>query len=532
MNDKNKKKHTWDEAKQLCQLSDETIKMAKELRLSPGTLIKTLEISQQPGKLSVESWVHGLYKKQKPAEKIKDQSETSKIKPIAKIQTPNTDQLISFPSSAKVDKPAKTTKPNKSSQAEKKLSEIREIAQNIADDASDLPLKLWDLVQWMVENKKESLMREMMLTEELPDAAIFALDFILKDIGYRYPLSLRIKGKKGKYNLEEFELIPFAILLLFPVADEKLDLVPTKLLKTIDKLTKDKILRKAFQLNESPGVVLDPYLYHVDHDEWLQESSVMQYLDNYSKFLSNIKSNISPLTEDYKRPSIVSRENISPDVPHFCLVMRVLCGAILAGEEEALDVEEQLFESADSIESDSKLEARQKAWEKIEEIVVKEFEQHGIELPHGMFINPSAVELWDIPHVSISLSRILPLQLELHNAIAKLVAEADDGEIFTPTLYVSQHGQNDQIEEIRLAAYSDPAQGAFFRYVWVINPELDDPDDVASTIVSIASELEAEVVGVEGLMPKDYCSDCGEAFFYGPGEEGEIIVHGHEEYIN
>lgn len=531
MNDKNKKKYTWDEAKQLCQLSDEVIKMAKQLRLSPGGLIKSLEVSQQPGNLSVENWVRNLYIKQNPPQENVKNLEPTKTKAAAKVQTPNTDKIISFPTSTKTDKATKATKPSKSSQAEKKLLEIRQIAKAVEDDVDDLPLKLWDLIQWMVENKKESLIREMMLTEELPDAGIFALDFVLKDIGYRYPLSLPIKGKKGKTHLEEFELIPFAILLLVPVADEKLSRVPTKLLKTIEKLTKDKILRKAFLLDERPAIVLDPHLYHVDHEEWLQESSVMQYLDNYTGFLSNLSPVLLPLTEEYKRPSVVSRENIAPDVPHFCLVMRVLCGAVLAHEEEALDVEEQLFEGTD-IESESKLETKQKAWEKIEEIVVKEFEQHGIDLPHGMFINPSPVELWDIPHVSISLSRILPLQLELHNAIAQLVAEADDGEIFTPTLYVSQHGQEDQIEEIRLAAYSDPNQGAFFRYVWVINPELDDPEDVANTVISIASELEAEVIAVEGLMPKDYCLDCGEALFYGPGEEGEVIVHSHEEYIN
>ncbi|MBI4852867.1 MAG: hypothetical protein HY819_13820 [Acidobacteria bacterium] len=557
MSDKQKKKYTWEQAKELYQLSDEATEMAKELDLDATQLVKSLERSKQPPKMSVEDWIRDLYSspivntkqkseqkpKQEPKQESKQESKQepkqepkqgSKQKPKPIIETSS--KIINFSSVNKEDKPTKTVKANrttKSGQAEKKLLEIRKVVLNIEDDAEELPLKLWDLVEWMVENKKESLIREMMIEdEEISDAGIFALDFVLKDIGYRYPLSLPVKGKKGKFHLEEFELIPFAILMLVPVEDEKLNRVPTKLLKTIEKLTKDKILRKAFLLDERPAIALDPHLYHVDHNEWLEESSVMKYLDGYSAFFSNLSPNIEPLTKDYKEPSLVSRENMVQGTPQFCLVMRALCGAILAHDDESLDVEEQLFEHSESIDSETKLEVRQKAWEKVEEIIVKEFEEHGISLPHGMFVNPSAVELWDIPHVSISLSRILPLQLELHNAIAQLTAEIEDGEIFTPTLYVSQHGEDNQIAEIRLAAYSDPNHPAFFRYVWVINPEFDDPDDVASTVIAIANELEAEVVALEGLRPKEYCSDCGEALFYGPGENQETIIHSHEEYIN
>jgi hypothetical protein len=546
MTDKSKKKYTWEEVKELCQLSDETIKMAKELKLTTSQLIKSLEISQDQGKLSVEKWVQNLHKKHSSPKETKIETKP-KNKPSNLNNTTSTSKIISFPSiktskSEKSEKSkttteadTKTIKPNKLNkpdQTEKKLLEIRQIALNIEDDVEELPLKLWDLIQWMVENKKEKLIKEMLLEdEEISDAGVFALDFVLKDIGYRYPLSLATKGKKGKAH-EEFELIPFAILILVPVENEKLNLVPTKLLKTIEKLSKDKILRKALLLSESPAIILDPHLYHVDHSEWVEESSIMQYLDGYNAVLSNLSPTISPLTEDYKRPSVATNENLA-DTPHFCLVMRALCGAILARDEESLEAEEQLFEHADSIDSESKFEARQKAWQKVEETIVKEFEQHGITLPHGIFVNPSAVELWDIPHVSVSLSRILPLQLELHNAIAQLAAEVEDGENFTPMLYVSQHGENENIEEIRLAGYSDPNQDPFFKYVWSINPEFDDPDDVANTVITIASELEAEVIAVEGLKPKDYCSDCGEALFYGPNENQEMLAHNHrEEYIN
>lgn len=531
MSDKNKNKPTWNEIKELCQLSDEVIKMAKDLKLSTNQIIKSLELSKQPGKLSVENWIRNLHRKQTPSQK-EPEAKPIKTKPTEKIQI-SPDKIIGFPSSKTETKSPKAEKSTKSALTEKKFSEIRQLLLNIEDDADELPLKLWDLIQWVVENEKESFIREIILSdEEISDAGLFALDFVLKDVGYRYPVSLPVKGKKGKYHSEEFELIPFAILMMVPVEDEKLGNVPTKLPKTIEKLTKDKILTKALSLGERLALLLDSHLYHVDHNEWVQESSVMKYLDSYSRFLSNSDSSISPLTEDYKKPSVVAREKVSQDLPHFCLVMRAICGAVVAHEDDALEIEELLFDLADSIDSESKIEAKQKAWEKVEEIVVKEFEQSSISLPHGMFINPSAVELWDIPHVSISLSRILPLQIELQNAIAQLGAETEDEEIFTPTLYVSQHGENQQIEEIRLAAYSDPNQGAFFSYVWAINPEFDDPDDVANTVITIANELEAEVVALEGLRPKDYCADCGEALFYGPGENQEAIIHNHEEYIN
>jgi hypothetical protein len=502
------KKYTWEEVQQLCQLSDELISMAKELKLRPAELVKSLEMSKEPGNLSVENWIQQQHQK------------LSKSEPTTKAVKSN---IAKFPT---------PKKSGKKDLVEKTLDRIRELTLKIEDTEEDLPTELWDLVEWMVEEKAEKLIREMMVKEELPSAGLFALDFILKDIGYRLPASLPIKNAKGKVKMQEFELIPFAILLLLPIPEEKLSNIPTTLPKSVEKLSRDKILRKALQLDDRPTLLLDEHLYHIDHNEWIEESSVVKYLENYCDYTTQTITKLPPLTEDYKRPSVSSRNQNIEALNQFCLVMRVLCGVVIAADEDSLEIEEQLFEHADEEENEKALEKREKAWKKLEECIVKEFKEHDIDLSTGLFVNPVAIELWDVPQVSMSLGRMLPLQIELHNAIVQLTSENSEDELFSPSLYISQHGENDTVEQLRIAAYGDPAQPAFFRYVWEIDDEMDDPEDVASAIMAIATELEAEVVFVEGLLPKDTCPDCGEPLFYGPGEDKEAVIHSHEEYIN
>lgn len=512
MTTKNKKNYTWDEVKQLCQISDEAVNMAKVLKLRPVDIVKSLETSKEDGKLSVENWITQQYEKLQSEAEQKESAKTVK------------NNIANFPTTK--------TKSNKKDLVEQNLSRIRQITLKIEDTEEDLPTELWDLVEWMVEHKAEKLIREMMLDEEFPTAGLFALDFILKDIGYRFPATLPVKNAKGKVKMEEFELIPFAILFLLPVSEEKLSSVPTTLPKSVEKLSRDKILRKALQLDDRPSVIIDPHLYHVDHDEWIQESTVVEYLENYCSYVTQTISELPPLAKDYNRTPVSTRNENVGELAQFCLVMRVLCGVVIAEEEDSLDIEEQLFEHSDEDDNKKALEKKEKAWKKVEECIAKEFKDHGIDLASGMFVNPVAVELWDIPHISMSLGRMLPLQIELHNAILQLTSQNPEDELFSPSLYISQHGENETIEQLRIAAYGDPEQPAFFRYVWEIDNEIDDPEDVANAIMAIATELEAEVIVVEGLLPKDNCPDCGEPLFYGPGEDKEAVIHSHEEYIN
>ncbi len=53
----------WTEAQRRCRLSDETVRMAKELGLSPRSLIKNIPSPKQQWKAPVEEWVRDIYEK-------------------------------------------------------------------------------------------------------------------------------------------------------------------------------------------------------------------------------------------------------------------------------------------------------------------------------------------------------------------------------------------------------------------------------------------------------------------------------------
>ncbi len=51
----------WAEAQRRCRLSDEAVRMAKELGLSPRSLIKNIPSPKQRWKAPVEDWVRDIY---------------------------------------------------------------------------------------------------------------------------------------------------------------------------------------------------------------------------------------------------------------------------------------------------------------------------------------------------------------------------------------------------------------------------------------------------------------------------------------
>jgi len=53
----------WAEAKKRCRLSDEALRMAKELGVGPRALIKNIPAKSQQWKLPVEAWVRALHRK-------------------------------------------------------------------------------------------------------------------------------------------------------------------------------------------------------------------------------------------------------------------------------------------------------------------------------------------------------------------------------------------------------------------------------------------------------------------------------------
>jgi hypothetical protein len=59
----NPRDEEWAEAKRRCRLSAEALRMAKELGMSPRSLIKNIPSKQQPWKAPVEEWVRRLHEK-------------------------------------------------------------------------------------------------------------------------------------------------------------------------------------------------------------------------------------------------------------------------------------------------------------------------------------------------------------------------------------------------------------------------------------------------------------------------------------
>lgn len=51
----------WKEAKKLCRLNEETVKMAKEMGLNPRSLIKNIPNSTQLWKAPVHMWIQEMY---------------------------------------------------------------------------------------------------------------------------------------------------------------------------------------------------------------------------------------------------------------------------------------------------------------------------------------------------------------------------------------------------------------------------------------------------------------------------------------
>jgi hypothetical protein len=53
----------WAKAQRRCRLSDEALRMAKELGLNPMSLIKNIPSPKQQWKVSVEEWVREMYRR-------------------------------------------------------------------------------------------------------------------------------------------------------------------------------------------------------------------------------------------------------------------------------------------------------------------------------------------------------------------------------------------------------------------------------------------------------------------------------------
>jgi hypothetical protein len=76
MANQDKKTERWKEAKVRCRLSDEAVKMAKEMGLNPLRLIKNIPNKSQLWKAPVEEWVRDMYDKKHMKSQGNKRSET------------------------------------------------------------------------------------------------------------------------------------------------------------------------------------------------------------------------------------------------------------------------------------------------------------------------------------------------------------------------------------------------------------------------------------------------------------------------
>lgn len=60
---KSDQQQSWAEAQRRCRLSDEAVRMARELGIGPRSLIKNIPAPTQQWKAPVEDWVRDLYEK-------------------------------------------------------------------------------------------------------------------------------------------------------------------------------------------------------------------------------------------------------------------------------------------------------------------------------------------------------------------------------------------------------------------------------------------------------------------------------------
>jgi hypothetical protein len=57
------KEQRWAQARRRCRLSDEALRMARELGLDPSSLIRNMPSPKRPWKAPVEEWVRGMYQR-------------------------------------------------------------------------------------------------------------------------------------------------------------------------------------------------------------------------------------------------------------------------------------------------------------------------------------------------------------------------------------------------------------------------------------------------------------------------------------
>lgn len=84
MANKSKREAEWAKAKRVCRLNAETLRMAKELGLSPRSLMRNIPSKSQPWKAPVHVWIQDMYtamQEKAARKKARKQAEKAEIDP-------------------------------------------------------------------------------------------------------------------------------------------------------------------------------------------------------------------------------------------------------------------------------------------------------------------------------------------------------------------------------------------------------------------------------------------------------------------
>lgn len=73
----------WNEAKRRCRIGEEEVRIAKELGISPRSLIKNIPSKSESWKAPIKDWLHSLYEKR---QKKVEQKAKRKAKNAEKTQ--------------------------------------------------------------------------------------------------------------------------------------------------------------------------------------------------------------------------------------------------------------------------------------------------------------------------------------------------------------------------------------------------------------------------------------------------------------
>lgn len=80
---KSDQQQLWTEAQRRCRLTDEAVQMAKELGISPRSLIKNIPSPKQQWKAPVEDWVRDIYEKRYGAKAHRSSRSGDTTSPLA-----------------------------------------------------------------------------------------------------------------------------------------------------------------------------------------------------------------------------------------------------------------------------------------------------------------------------------------------------------------------------------------------------------------------------------------------------------------